>query len=201
MNILFVCTGNTCRSPMAQYLLRHKAPDVNVKSAGIFAMDFMPANENTVKVMRENWIKMKHATRQVKEELLEWADLVLTMTFDHKIDLFYDFPLYAEKYFTLIEYVETQGQIELKELKEAYEAFMEKRSSLIEENEKKLSKIQLHNVLRHNLANYTEKISRIEETIPNRDIDDPFGMDIEAYRETFKQIDKYITKLVEIIHK
>src|SRR5699024_8100987 len=94
MNILFVCTGNTCRSPMAAALLKDKMPNINVQSAGIFASVGNRANKNAIKVLQERNIDFTHKAQQVTEELLQWANLVLTMTIQHKQSLIIQYPQY-----------------------------------------------------------------------------------------------------------
>ena len=74
MNILFVCTGNTCRSPMAAYIMDKIAVendlDVLIESAGIFAEPEQKASENAVLAMRDMGIDIsEHRTQPVTEEL------------------------------------------------------------------------------------------------------------------------------------
>lgn len=104
MNVLFVCTGNTCRSPMAKALLKEKAPHFHVQSAGIFAQDGEGANENAIQVLKEKDIQLVHTAQSVTKKILKWADLVITMTEAHKQLLLDQYPKYESKYFTLKEY-------------------------------------------------------------------------------------------------
>ena len=110
MNIYFICTGNTCRSPMAEALFQAKnLPNMDVRSAGIYAMDGGDISENAKQVISDKGIDFIHFSRQVNEEDLRWADLVLTMTTAHKQMLGQTFPYVIEKTFTLKEFTKPYG--------------------------------------------------------------------------------------------
>lgn len=109
MNILFVCTGNTCRSPMAEGLLRDMASkkgiDINVNSAGTFAFDGEEVSMEAVEVMKEEGIDIsKHKARILHRDLVESADLILTMSKNHKRQLLNKYDDIADKVYTLKEY-------------------------------------------------------------------------------------------------
>ena len=74
-NIFFVCTGNTCRSPMPEALLRHHGNEFyQVKSAGLFAIPGDPASQNAILALKNKGIETNHSSQQINEELLEWLD-------------------------------------------------------------------------------------------------------------------------------
>lgn len=84
MNIIFVCTGNTCRSPMAEYYLKSK----NLKNVSVISRGFSgddTANENAVLVMKEAGIDISaHISKAITKNDLENADAVICMTESHK---------------------------------------------------------------------------------------------------------------------
>jgi len=88
LHVLFVCTGNTCRSPMAAGALRKElGPEgarVDVSSAGTAARDGQPAAESTLEVTARDGIDLSsHRSRPVTPGLLRAADLVLVMERGH----------------------------------------------------------------------------------------------------------------------
>ena len=91
--ILFVCTGNICRSPMAEAMLRNimpadQKPKVRVASAGTHATDGLPAEPHAVRVMSEFSIDLSgHLSRMIRPEILSGADLVLVMEALHDREL------------------------------------------------------------------------------------------------------------------
>lgn len=106
MNVLFVCTGNTCRSPMAAALFNKIAMernlDVRIESAGLFATDGEPASTEAVIAMKKYGIDLLgHHAQSINTELLEKSDLILTMTAAHKMVIE---PSAQGKVFTLCEY-------------------------------------------------------------------------------------------------
>ncbi len=114
MNIYFVCTGNTCRSPMAAAILKSKKiPSVEVKSAGIFAMSGSPMSQNSQLILQEQHINYDHLSKPVSLEELKWANLILTMTSGHKEALLQVYPQVADKTFTLKEYVFGKGDLDV----------------------------------------------------------------------------------------
>lgn len=110
MNIYYICTGNTCRSPMAEAIFQSYNKDgMNVRSAGIYAMDGGDISENAKRVIQDAEIDFTHFSRPVSEEDVHWADLILTMTTAHKQLVMQAFPFAADKIFTLKEYVRPYG--------------------------------------------------------------------------------------------
>ena len=80
-NILVICTGNICRSPMAEYLLRRElGPDYEVQSAGLCAVVDGSADPLAWKTAAAHGVSLHgHKARQLNQDMLKWADLVLTM--------------------------------------------------------------------------------------------------------------------------
>lgn len=112
MNVLFVCTGNTCRSPMAEAIARDMDMERHsFRSAGIYAMEGHCASTYAMQVLADNNIKHNHASSRTTEEAVEWADLILTMTRAHKQMLKDLYGFAGHKIFTLKEYAGGEGDI------------------------------------------------------------------------------------------
>ncbi|HTI03696.1 MAG TPA: low molecular weight protein arginine phosphatase [Gemmatimonadales bacterium] len=88
-HVLFVCTGNICRSPLAASLLeralKERGLEVEVTSAGTGAWDGAPASEGAYLVGLERGLDLSsHRARLLSRELVEEADLILTMARHHR---------------------------------------------------------------------------------------------------------------------
>ncbi len=145
MNILFICTGNTCRSPMAEGLLKQIARDFNllvqVQSAGVAASFGSPASAHTDTILKNRGINHNHASQPVTMELVQWSDLILTMTESHKHVLCRQFPGVDNKVFTVNEFADDKG----------------------------------------------------------RDVTDPYGGSLENYRETERDLEAILNKIIKKI--
>lgn len=120
ITILFVCTGNTCRSPMAAGILKdllkkseHSSKDIEVKSAGISVIQKGQANPKSIKVTKDMDIDISnHTTKALTEKLVDKADLILTMTQSHKQQILIVQPQARDKVFTLLEFIREEGSVE-----------------------------------------------------------------------------------------
>ena len=97
--ILVVCTGNICRSPTGEYLLKKELGEgFNVMSAGLGALVDHPAHEISQKIALQHGIDMSaHRARQINMDILKWADLILVMENGHKSELLHKYPWLGDK--------------------------------------------------------------------------------------------------------
>ncbi len=113
MKILLVCTGNTCRSSMAEGIfnklikdLGDKAKDIEVQSAGTWALDGSKPSRNAIIAMKERGIDIaQQKSTPLTNTLVEKSDLILTMTQNHKKQIIDSLSEVNSKVFTLKEYI------------------------------------------------------------------------------------------------
>ena len=113
MKILFVCTGNTCRSAMAAAMLNDIAVkndlDVLIDSAGVFADVGGKAADEAIAAMKRRGIDLEgHRTKPLTDELIDMADVILVMTEAHKQLIG---SVAKGKVYTLTEYAGGEGDI------------------------------------------------------------------------------------------
>lgn len=108
MRVLLVCSGNTCRSPMAGALLQHLwngNEPLEVLTAGTATVQGLPATAHAVTTMQEHGLDLsRHRSQPVTPALLRSVDLVLAMTAGHRDALRAQYPAQAQKIHTLAEY-------------------------------------------------------------------------------------------------
>jgi protein-tyrosine phosphatase len=117
MNIVIVCTGNTCRSPMAESILKDALikrgeviDEFNITSAGISTIDGLDASKHSISALKEMNIDLKnHKSKLLTLGLIEKADLILTMTKTHKDIILNSMPQFSNKIFTLKEFADDKN--------------------------------------------------------------------------------------------
>ncbi len=102
MNILYVCTGNTCRSPMAKLLTELEADrrglNISARARGMAARDGESMSAGALKVMAEEGVNATfYKSKRLREADLAWADRVYAMTHTMAANLKRGFPDYKEK--------------------------------------------------------------------------------------------------------
>jgi len=183
--VLVVCTGNICRSPMAEgflkELFRLRADDgerIDVASAGTSGWDGSPATEEAVAAAAEREADITgHLARRLKAHHVEDADLILGMTTDHRDTAIHLVPTAAARTFTL------------KELVQLVEALPATEDAPAGSNADRLrDRIRRADDLR---------ISGFEANPYDLDVVDPIGLSIDTYRAVAWELDQQCTRLVD----
>ena len=116
LTFLFVCTGNTCRSPMAEQIFNERAKDLSAHaiSAGLDAKAGSSMSPQVATALTQLGYSSKdHSSTLISTEAVEEADVILTFTQDQKDEVAKRFPAAVEKLFTISEYANsTSGKHE-----------------------------------------------------------------------------------------
>ena len=218
--ILFVCTGNTCRSSMAAALAAHLAAarslDVDIASAGLAAREGEPATPAAVQALAEMGLDLSsHSARQLTATMVREAELILTMTAGHKEYILQKYPEARGKTFTLKEYVqgavdpalarrrlELAGEIAARE-QEFAAAHRQELEELYRETgkpgeraRKETRRQQLEAELAAGLKPLMEELARLRAAA-DLDIADPFGRPLEVYRATARELHQLIGQALD----
>jgi protein-tyrosine-phosphatase len=115
--ILFVCTGNSCRSVMAQYYLNHLLrgrEDVDVISAGTGVFIQSTASAETISVLRAEGIDaIEHFSQSINSIMLKKSDLIFVMTRAHRMHVLERVPEVEKRVYLLREFVATPPSFQM----------------------------------------------------------------------------------------
>jgi protein-tyrosine phosphatase len=115
-HVLFLCTGNICRSPLAEGILKHRLEQkrigsVTVSSAGTYGLSGSSAAEHGVEVAAQHGIDISdHIARHVTREMLDGADFVVCATMDHVVEAGAVLPDSGGKYSLLSDFGPPKGR-------------------------------------------------------------------------------------------
>lgn len=185
-NILLVCTGNTCRSPMAEAMLREMlrraGKPIEVRSAGVGAIDGYPVSPNAAEALRKRNLPVPGPSRMLTAELVAWASLILTMTAAHKRAIVQQHPDAMDKTFTLKEYA-LQGEVGTDEAEEADRLYAQWQ----------ISQLTGEAMDEADMA----RLQELQHRLPNLDIADPFGGSLEMYERSAEEIAGALGRVVD----
>lgn len=108
--ITFLCTGNICRSPLAEKVLRVRLAEAGstrivVASAGLHAVVGAPMDAQPAEIATRYGIDPEHTATQVTGDLLRSSSLILTMTREQRSEVSQEYPFALKRSFTLVEFV------------------------------------------------------------------------------------------------
>lgn len=171
--VLFVCTGNVCRSPAAEYLFARAAAgnDIASASAGTGALTGHGVDQPTACALQELGIDATHHVGQrLTPGLVNAADLILTATIEHRSTVVQQAPLAFRRAFTLREFARLGASLE------AIDGLVDA------------------DVLRKRVAEVADQRGWVDPAEPGADdIGDPFGERLEVAQECVAQIAEAVT--------
>ena len=186
--IVFVCTGNICRSPMAEQMLIQKAAKeklpISVSSAGVMAMTGDPMTPQSADAMAERGYKAsKHTSRDLTPKMLEDADLVLTATLEHRSELARMLPKASKYSFTIDEFARLTS-------------FLMADPEFQEEFKKKAKETREH-YLKRAMQEAVLLRGMVPTNLDPKDVVDPYGESVEVYNQVAEHLDGMLEIIVD----